>query len=159
MFGDMKSIAENYNGIARNYDTSVNGVVSEQNKITLARLTTQIDSILTHMANNPDFLKNTGIWEDLVEHQEAFDRVQQELDEEYQRGGSTTSTTQQHGTKQDGEQKHLTEHEYEDGTNTTDEQDPRSNNRHVDSQESLTGEDRSRVPGTTNKWSQGIIMI
>ena len=67
--------------------------------------------------------------EDLVEHQEAFDRVQQELDEEYQRGGSTTSTTQQNGTKQDGERKHLTEHGYEDGTNITDVQEPRSNNR------------------------------
>jgi len=131
MFGDMKSIAENYNGIARNYDTSVDGVVSEllENKITLARLTTQIDFILTNMANNPDFLKNTGIWEDFVEHQEAFDRAQQELDEEYQQGGSTTSTTQQHETKQDGERKHLTKHEYEDGKNTTNEQEPRSNNR------------------------------
>ena len=59
MFGDMKSIAENYNGIARNYDTSVDGVVSKllENKITLARLTSQIDFILTNMANNPDFLK------------------------------------------------------------------------------------------------------
>ena len=102
MFGDMKSIAENYNGIARNYDTSVDGVVSEllENKITLARLTTQIDFILTNMANNADFLKDTGIREEFAEHQEAFDRVQQELDEEYQRGGSTTSTTQQHETKQ-----------------------------------------------------------
>jgi hypothetical protein len=63
------------------------------------------------MANNPDFLKNTGIWEDFVEHQEAFDRVQQELNEEYQRDGSTTSTTQQHETKQDGERKHPTEQE------------------------------------------------
>ena len=62
MFGDMKSIAENYNGIARNYDTSIDGVVSEllENKITLARLTTQIDFILTHMANNLDFLKKHG---------------------------------------------------------------------------------------------------
>jgi len=131
MFGDMKSIAENYNGIARNYDTSVDGVVSEllEIKVTLARLTTQIDFILTNMANNPDFLKNMGIWEDFVEHQEAFDRVQQELNEEYQRDGSTTSTTQQHETKQDGERKHPTKHEYEDGKNTTEEQEPRSNNR------------------------------
>ncbi len=62
MFGEMKAIAENYNGIARNYDTSIDGVVSEllENKITLARLTTQIDFILTNMANNPDFLKS---WE------------------------------------------------------------------------------------------------
>jgi hypothetical protein len=61
MFGDMKAIAENYNGITKNYDTSVEGVVSEllENKIALARLTTQIDFILTNMANNPDFLKNT----------------------------------------------------------------------------------------------------
>jgi hypothetical protein len=131
MFGDMKSIAENYNGIARNYDTSVDGVVSEllENKITLTRLTTQIDFILTNTANNRDFLKNTGIWEDFVEHQEAFDRVQQELDEEYQRGRSTTSTTQLHGTKQDGERKNPPEHEYEDGKNTTDKQESRSNNR------------------------------
>ena len=108
MFGDMKAIAENYNGIARNYDTSIDGVVSEllENKITLARLTTQIDFIFTNMANNSDFLKNMGIWEDFVEHQAAFDRVQQELDKQYQRGGSTTtSTTQEHETKQEGEQK------------------------------------------------------
>ena len=131
MFGDMKSIAENYNGIARNYDTNVNGVVSEllENKVTLARLTTQIDFILTNMANNPDFLKNTGIWEDFVEHQEAFDRVQQELNEEYQRDGSTTTTTQQHETKQCGERKHPPEHENKDGKNTTKEQEPRSNSR------------------------------
>jgi len=130
MFGDMKAIAKNYNGITRNYDTSMEGVVSEllENKIALTRLTTQIDFILTNMANNPDFLKNTGIWEDFVEHQEAFDRVQQELDEEYQRGGSTTSTTQQHETKQDGDQKNPPEHEYEDGKKTT-EQESRSNNR------------------------------
>jgi hypothetical protein len=132
MFGDMKSIAENYNGIARNYDTSVDGVVSEllENKITLARLTSQIDFILTNMANNPDFLKNTGIWEDFVEHQEAFDQAQQELDEEYQRGGSTTPTTQQqHETKQEGDWKHPTEHEYKDGKNKSDVQESQSNNR------------------------------
>jgi hypothetical protein len=132
MFGDMKSIAENYNGIARNYDTSVDGVVSKllENKITLARLTSQIDFILTNMANNPDFLKNTGIWEDFVEHQEAFDQAQQELDEEYQRGGSTTPTTQQqHETKQEGDWKHPTEHEYKDGKNKSDVQESQSNNR------------------------------
>jgi len=131
MFGDMKAIAKNYNGITKNYDTSVEGVVSEllENKIAITRLTTQTDFILTNMANNPDFLKNTGIWEDFVEHQEAFDRVQQELDKEYQRGGSTTSTTQQHESKQDGEQKNPPKHEYEDGKNTTNEQDSRSNNR------------------------------
>jgi hypothetical protein len=132
MFGDMKSIAENYNGIARNYDTSVDGVVSEllENKITLARLTSQIDFILTNMANNPDFLKNTRIWEDFVEHQEAFDQAQQELDEEYQRGGSTTPTTQQqHETKQEGDWKHPTEHEYKDGKNKSDVQESQSNNR------------------------------
>ena len=97
MFGDMKAIAKNYNGITRNYDTSMEGVVSEllENKITLARLTT-----LANMAKNPDFLKNTGIWEDFVEHQETFDQVQQELDEEYQQdGNTTTSTTQEHETK------------------------------------------------------------
>jgi acetyl/propionyl-CoA carboxylase alpha subunit len=134
MFGDMKAIAKNYNGITRNYDTSMEGVVSEllENKITLARLTTQIDFILTNtnMAKNLDFLKNTGIWEDFVEHQETFDQVQQELDEEYQQDGSTTtSTTQEHETKQDGERKKLPEHEYEDGEKTT-EQESRSNNRH-----------------------------
>ena len=97
MFGDMKAIAKNYNGITRNNDTSMEGVVSEllENKITLARLTT-----LANMAKNPDFLKNTGIWEDFVEHQETFDQVQQELDEEYQQdGNTTTSTTQEHETK------------------------------------------------------------
>jgi hypothetical protein len=29
----------------------------------------------------------------------------------------------------------------------------------VDSQESPTGEDRPKVPGTTNKWSQGILSL
>ena len=108
MFDNMKTIAKNYNGIARNYNTSIDGVVSKllENKITLTRLTTQIDFILTHMASNPDFLKVTGIWEDFLEHQEDFDQVQQELDEQYQRGGSTTtSTAHVHETKQDGERK------------------------------------------------------
>jgi hypothetical protein len=132
MFGDMEAIAENYNGIARNYDTSINGVVREllENKITLARLTTQIDFIFTNMANNSDFLKNTGIWEDFVEHQAAFDRVQQELDKQYQRGGSTTtSTTQEHETKQEGERKKKPEQEYGEGKHIT-EQESRSNIRH-----------------------------
>ena len=82
MFGDMKTMAKNYNGIAQNYDTSIDGVVSKllENKITLARLTTQIDFILTNMANNPDFLKDMGIWEDFVEHEEVFNQVEQELD-------------------------------------------------------------------------------
>ena len=85
MHGDMKSIAENYNGISRKYGTRVDGVVAEllENKMTLVRLSTQIDYILTNMANNPDFLKNTAIWDDLVKHQEAFDWVQHKLDEQY----------------------------------------------------------------------------
>ena len=62
MHGDMKSITENYNGISRNYCTSVARVVTEllENKMTIVRLSTEIDYILTNMANNPDFLKKHG---------------------------------------------------------------------------------------------------
>jgi hypothetical protein len=104
MHGDMKSNAKNYNGISRNYGTSINGVVAEliENKMTLVRLSTQIDYILTNMANNPGFLKNTAIWDDLAEHQEAFDRVQHKLDEQYRRGrGTTTSSIQGDDTDKD----------------------------------------------------------
>ncbi len=105
MHGDMKSIAKNYNGISRNYSTSVDGVVAEllKNKMTLVRLSTQIDYILTNMANNPDFLKNMAIWDDLAKHQDVFDWVQNKLDEQYHQGGSTTtSSTQGDDTEKDG---------------------------------------------------------
>jgi hypothetical protein len=81
------------------------------------------------MASNPDFLKDTGIWEDFIEHQEAFDQVQQELEEQYQRGGSTkTSTTQMHETTHNGEQKQPPKQEYIGDEITTD-QESRSNDR------------------------------
>jgi hypothetical protein len=53
------------------------------------------NNILTNMANNPDFLKNTAIWDNLAEHQEAYDWVQHKLDEQYRQGRSTTTSSTQ----------------------------------------------------------------
>jgi hypothetical protein len=97
LFQNMVEIGNGYNGICTSYGKCIHGIGNELllRRATAARMTNQIEFIINHITSQPDYIKNTGLFEAFQENQAKWAEVEAGIYDKYIRGEGTISPVTQ----------------------------------------------------------------
>ncbi len=93
----MVEIGNSYNGICTSYGKCVHGIENELllHRATATRMTNQMEFIINHIASQPNYIKNTGLFEAFQENQAKWAEVEAGIYDKYIRGEGTLSPVTQ----------------------------------------------------------------